>query len=61
MASFTQIAKQKRSRRHKSAGRARKVKQAQASTLSYDALFAACGEPGKPAPKVAAKGSESAG
>lgn len=54
MASFTQIAKQKRSRRRRNAGRARKIKQSQASTLSYAALFAACGEPGKKAPAPAA-------
>jgi len=53
MASFTTILKQKRSRRHKRAGRARKAVQSAASTLSYDALFAACGEPGKKAPAPA--------
>lgn len=51
MASFTQIVETKRKRRHKKAGRARKQSQAKKSTLSYDELFAACGEPGKAAPK----------
>lgn len=53
MASFTQIAKQKRARRKRNAGRARKIKQAQASTKSYAELFAGCGEPGKKAPAAA--------
>jgi hypothetical protein len=50
MASFTDIVRRKRRRRQKNAGHARKVKAAKASTLSYDELFAACGEPGKKAP-----------
>ncbi len=50
MASFTQVTKRKRARRQKNAGHARKVKQSQHSTLSYDDLFAKCGEPGEPAP-----------
>ena len=53
MASFTQISENKRARRHKNAGHARKMKQGRRSTISYDELFAACGEPGKPAPKAA--------
>ncbi len=51
MSSFTQMTKRKRARRKKNAGSDRKRKQSAASTLSHEALFAACGEPGKPAPK----------
>lgn len=51
MASYTQIVKRKRKRRHKNAGHQRKVAQAKRSTESYEELFAGCGEPGKPAPK----------
>ncbi len=53
MASFTQTTKRKRARRKKSMGADRKRKQGKRSTLSYDELFAGCGEPGKPAPKPA--------
>ncbi|MCX4244586.1 hypothetical protein [Paraliomyxa miuraensis] len=45
MASFTKISETKRRRKHKNGGSARKAKQAQRSTLSYDELFAACGAP----------------
>jgi hypothetical protein len=55
MASFTQISKTKRARRHAKAGAARKAKQGRRSTVSEAELFAGCGEPGKPAPKSAAK------
>ena len=34
----------------------RKVAQSRKSTLSYDQLFAACGEPGQPAPKPSEQG-----
>ena len=51
MASHTQMTKARRARRKKNAGSDRKHTQAAHSTLSYEALFAACGEPGKPAPK----------
>jgi hypothetical protein len=51
MASFTDITRRKRTRKHKNAGAARKRKQGRRSTLSYDEVFAACGEPGQPAPK----------
>lgn len=51
MASFTKITKKKRARRRKNMGHARKMKQGRRSTVSYDELFADCGEPGKPAPK----------
>lgn len=54
MASFTQVSKRKRANRQRKAGRARKAKMAQHSTLSYEALFAGCGEPGEPAPKAQA-------
>lgn len=45
MASFTQIVKNKRSRRHRRAGAKRKHKQGERSTASYGELFAGCGEP----------------
>lgn len=51
MASDTDIVRRKRKRRHKNAGHQRKVEQSRHSTLSYAELFAACGEPGEPAPK----------
>ena len=54
MASFSKITEAKRSRRHKNAGHARKVKLARKSTASYSELFAAFGEPGQAAPKAAA-------
>jgi hypothetical protein len=54
MASFTAITRKKRARRHKNAGAARKAKLARRSTVSYAEVFAACGEPGKAAPKKAA-------
>lgn len=50
MASYTQIVKRKRARRHKNMGRARKAKLGRHSTQSYDELFARLGEVGKPAP-----------
>ncbi|RMH00499.1 MAG: hypothetical protein D6705_00190 [Deltaproteobacteria bacterium] len=55
MASFTQITKRRRAIRRRNRGADRKRKQAKRSTLSYDELFAGCGEPGKPAPAVEAK------
>lgn len=58
MASFTDITRRKRTRKHKNAGAARKRKQARRSTLSYTEVFAALGEPGKPAPKVSASASK---
>jgi hypothetical protein len=51
MASNTEISEAKRTRRHKNAGHQRKLKQARRSTASYTELFAACGQPGEPAPK----------
>lgn len=54
MASFTQITEAKRRAKQKKAGRARKLKQGERSTLSYDELFAACGEPRDASPAAAA-------
>ena len=51
MASYTEVVRRKRTRRHKNAGHQRKLEQSKKSTLSYDELFAACGAPGEPAPK----------
>jgi hypothetical protein len=53
MASFSQITKRKRAVRKRSMGSARKAQQGRRSTASYDELFAACGEPGKPAEREA--------
>jgi hypothetical protein len=50
MASNTKKTETRRRRRHRNAGRARKNQQAVRSTLTEAELFAACGEPGKPAP-----------
>ncbi|MBL4635325.1 MAG: hypothetical protein JKY56_15800 [Kofleriaceae bacterium] len=55
MASETKKTKGKRRRRANKAGRQRKNKLARASTLSTEALFAGCGEPGKPAPAPVAE------
>ena len=55
MASLTEVVRNKRKRRHKNAGHKRKMQAASASTKSYEDLFAACGEPGKAAPKSAKK------
>lgn len=54
MASFSQVAERKRSRRHKNAGHARKVKLSRKSTPTYQELFGALGEPGQAAPAKAA-------
>ncbi len=58
MASFTVVTRTKRNNRDKSMGRARKAKQGRRSTLSYDELFAGCGEPrdAKPPEPAASKG-----
>lgn len=53
MASNTKATWNKRDRRHANAGRRRKAAQSKHSTPSTADLFAACGEPGKPAPKSA--------
>jgi hypothetical protein len=55
MASNSRQTWKKRMRRHSNAGRKRKNKEARHSTLSETELFAGLGEPGKPAPKRAAK------
>ncbi|MBP6627915.1 MAG: hypothetical protein KBG28_04520 [Kofleriaceae bacterium] len=53
MASFTAATSVKRKNKTKAQGRRRKNAQARHSTLSETALFAALGEPGKPAPRKA--------
>ncbi len=55
MASNTMASWHKRTRAHKNMGRKRKNKEARHSTPSATELFAALGEPGKPAPAGAAK------
>jgi hypothetical protein len=55
MASNTTATENKRKRSHVNMGRKRKNAEARHSTPSYDELFGAFGEPGKPAPKAAAK------
>ncbi|MCA9654222.1 MAG: hypothetical protein H6712_07600 [Myxococcales bacterium] len=45
MSSLSRVTETKRRHKQKKAGRARKAKQAQRSTLSYDEVFAGCGEP----------------
>jgi hypothetical protein len=56
MASNTAKTWRKRDRRHANMGRRRKAVESRQSTPSYDALFAACGEPGQAVAKTA-KGS----
>jgi len=51
MASNTSATRVKRKNRHQAMGRRRKNAQARKSTASAIELFAALGEPGKPAPK----------
>jgi hypothetical protein len=51
MASRTAASKVKRKNKHQKAGRRRKNRLARKSTQSGVELFAALGEPGKPAPK----------
>ena len=51
MASNTKATSTKRQNKHEKAGRRRKNKLAKKSTASRAELFAALGEPGKPAPK----------
>jgi hypothetical protein len=52
MASNTKATTVKRKNKHEKAGRRRKNKLAKKSTASRVELFAALGEPGKPAPKA---------
>ncbi|MCK5799319.1 MAG: hypothetical protein KAI47_19145 [Deltaproteobacteria bacterium] len=55
MAANSRKTKTKRRARLHKMGRKRKDIQSRASTLSYDELFAACGEPGQPAPAPTSK------
>ena len=52
MASNTKATTVKRKNKHEKAGRRRKNRLAKHSTKSASSLFAALGEPGKPAPKA---------
>ena len=54
MASPTEIVKKRRKSRLRKAGRKRKNQMATKSTMSAEELFAALGEPGKPAPASSA-------
>ncbi len=60
MASNTMATWNKRKRTHKNIGRKRKNKDARHSTPSATELFAALGEPGKPAPAAAPKAAKKA-
>jgi hypothetical protein len=51
MASSTKKTWNRRERHHANMGRRRKAKQSRRSTPSAVELFAACGEPGQPAPR----------
>ena len=53
MASNTKSSEIKRKRSHRNMGRQRKNRTGRRSTPSAAELFAACGEPGQPAPKPA--------
>jgi hypothetical protein len=55
MASNTAVTSRRRVRNHKKAGRIRKRQESRRSTLTAAELFAALGEPGKPAPKASQK------
>ena len=55
MASNTAASENKRKRNHKNMGRKRKNRLGRKSTASAKDLFAALGEPGKPAPVAAKK------
>ena len=55
MASNTKQTERRRAIRHRNMGKRRKAKQARRSTLTYEELFAECGEPGKPAPQSPSK------
>ncbi len=61
MASFSKVTESKRSRRHRNAGHARKVKLSRKSTPTYKELFAALGEPGQAAPAASAASKPAAG
>jgi hypothetical protein len=51
VASNTKKTERKRKIRNRNMGRRRKAKESVKSTPTVGELFAACGEPGKPAPK----------
>lgn len=51
MASNTIQTENKRARNHRNAGKKRKLVESRKSTPSFQELFAACGEPGKPVKK----------
>lgn len=51
MASLTTITENRRRSKVRAQGRKRKRKLAQRTTLSYEELFAALGEPAQPQPK----------
>jgi hypothetical protein len=53
MSSATKKSSIRRANRHKKMGRRRKAVEGRRSTMSAAELFAACGEPGKPAPAPA--------
>jgi len=55
MASNTRQTWKKRMRRHSNMGRKRKNQESRGSTPSEAELFSTLGEPGKPAPKPAAR------
>jgi hypothetical protein len=55
MASNSRQTWKKRTRRHSNMGRKRKNKESRRSTPSAAELFEGLGEPGKPAPRAAAK------
>ena len=52
MASNTQKTEHRRATKKSNGGRKRKNKESRHSTPSAADLFAACGEPGKPAPRA---------
>lgn len=56
MSSLTRVTETKRRHKQKKAGRARKTKQGQRSTLSYDEVFAGCGEPNDAVPAEPTQG-----
>ena len=60
MASNTASSENRRKNRHSNMGRKRKNRDARKSTPSATELFAGLGEPGKPAPGVAAKAAPKA-
>jgi hypothetical protein len=51
MASNSKATWNRRDRHHVNEGKRRKNVESKKSTPSFEQMFAACGEPGKPAPK----------